>query len=626
MTPLEVLKKYWNYDSFRQSQEEIINEILSKKDTLAMLATGSGKSLCFQIPGIIFGDVTLVISPLIALMTDQVENLKKINIKAICIHSGLSRKELEIEYKNIKNGKYNFVYSSPERIKSERFKEIVVQSEIKLLVVDEAHCISQWGHDFRPDYLQISELRHILENIPCIALTATATKAVQQDIVKYLEFLPDYKIIKQPILRKNLIYTTINIENKREKVLELAKKLEGCGLVYVRSRNQAAELNQFLNKNNINSGIYHAGMPIELRELNRQEWQSGYNRIMVCTNAFGMGIDKNDVRFIIHFEIPESLEAYYQESGRAGRDGFLSNCILFFNKPDIENSKVRIETRFFDKKKLETIFIALCNFLQIPYGTGQNETFFLDIEKFSRNFNFKISEVYTALKMLETEEIIKMSEAFSNQPKLKISVDNLELYKFYLKNPNFEIFIKTLLRMYGGIFDNYIQISEFEIARNLKTSKDKVIKALELLSNIKLIEYIPQNDKPTITFLILRPNSIPFNKARWEFLKKQSFDRFEAISSYCNAKICRQQFIAKYFNEENPEKCNVCDICIATTTKSHDIKKMLETALTKNFKTLKEINDILGGEKNKLEIFRELIDTGVIIKNTEGLYSWNEKK
>lgn len=626
MLPLEVLKKYWNYDKFRQSQEEIINEILNRNDTLAILATGSGKSLCFQIPGLVFGGVTLVVSPLIALMADQVQNLKKNNVKAICLHSGLSKNELEIEYLNIKNGKYSFVYSSPERIKSERFKEIISQTDIKLLVVDEAHCISQWGHNFRPDYLLISELREITKDIPCIALTASATTQVQKDIVKYLSFSPNFKVIRQSTLRKNLVYTALNIENKKEKTLQIVNKIKGCGLIYVRSRAQAAELSSFLNKNNINAGTYHAGLDLETRELNRQEWQSGYNRVMVCTNAFGMGIDKNDVRFIIHFDIPESLEAYYQESGRAGRDSEKSHCILLYNKPDIENLKKRIESRFFDKKKLESIFMAICNFLQIPYGTGQDEVFFLDIEQFSKNFNFKVSEVHTALKMLETDEIVKLSEAFSNPPRLKIMVDNLELYKFFLKNPNYEFFIKTILRMYGGIFDNYIQISEFEIARNLKTAKDKVAKALKMLANIKLLDYIPQNEKPSITFYISRPETIPFNKPRWDFLKKHTLERFEAMNLYSNTKSCRQQFVAKYFGEENPEKCGVCDICNSSNTKSSDIKEQLKIALSKNFKTIKEINNILEGEKNNLEIFRVLVDTGIILKNAEGLYSWNEKK
>jgi len=628
MQAVEILTKYWGHNRFRPLQEEIINSVVLKQDTLAILPTGGGKSICFQIPGLILGGITLVVSPLISLMNDQVENLRKKGLSALAFHSGLSKREADIEYMNFKNGKYKFVYVSPERLKTEQFKEIIALTNVTLLAVDEAHCISQWGYDFRPEYLLISEIRTFLSEIPCIALTASATPKVEKDILKYLNFNAEQNIFRQTIIRPNLKYVVLEEENKNERLLKIVIRLGGTGIVYVKNRKSTAMVASLLNKNNIKADYYHAGLTYEERNKKQELWQSGSIRIIVCTNAFGMGIDKGNVRFVVHYDIPESPEAYYQEAGRAGRDGADSWCILMYCQPDMVLAEQQLNSKFLDKKKVEAIFVALCNQLQLSYGAGCEETFEFDSLELAKKYNFSLPEIHTAFNMMQKDEIMKLSDAYSNPSRLLIISDNSELYRFYLKNPTFELFIKTILRMYGGIFDNYIHISEFEIANNLKIPVDKVKGGLLRLTNMKHFDYIPQNLKPTVTFLVQRPVNLPFNQVRWQFLKQTAQERLKAIFQYAIEKKCRQQALSKYFGENESELCGKCDLCRARKSNLGDsvkiVKDRLSNALSDKSISFEDILILTGEKKEHIEALRFLMDTGKLKKNKEGLYRWQD--
>ncbi len=609
-------------------QEDMINAVISKQDTLAILPTGGGKSICFQIPGLYFEGITLVISPLIALMNDQVENLKKRDISAIAFHSGITRREAEIEYSNIKNGKYKFVYVSPERIKTERFKEVIAETPIKLLAVDEAHCISQWGYDFRPEYLLISELREIFEDVPCIALTASATPQVEKDIKNYLLFTGKSTTFKQTTIRPNLNYVVLDDENKNERLINIATKLSGTGLVYTRNRKTTVTLSALLNKNGVVSDFYHAGLAMDERNQKQQSWQKGFTRVMVCTNAFGMGIDKSNVRFVVHYDLPESLEAYYQEAGRAGRDNQESWCVLLFCKPDILGAEKLLNSKYLDKKTVQNYFNALCNQLQLPYNTGFDETFELDIMELAKKYNSQLPEIQTALGMMQKDGIIKLSEAYANPSRLRILADNMDLYKFYLSNPTFELFIKTILRMYGGIFDNYIQISEFEIAKNLKIPLDKIKEGLLRLTKMEFFDYLPQNEMPAITFLMPRPEIIPYNSERWKFLKQAATERLKAVIKYATKSDCREQNIAMYFGETEARLCGKCDLCRAKKKnmgKTYEtVKDILKKYFSQNYCSFETILEQVGNNPKNIEALRFLMDTGQLKKNKEGNFIWHE--
>ncbi len=626
MQPIDILRTYWGFKSFRPLQEEIINSVISKKDTLGILPTGGGKSICFQIPGLFFEGITLIVSPLIALMNDQVEILKKYHISALAFHSGITQREADIEYSNIRNGKYKMVYVSPERIRSERFKDAIVETPIKLIAVDEAHCISQWGFDFRPDYLLLSELRELLPNIPCVAITASATPQVVEDINKFLFFGKPANVFRQATFRPNLNYVVLQDENKNARLLKIVTKVKGSGLVYTKNRKSTLRLAKFLNENGIVADFYHAGLTVEERNQKQDSWKKGFTRVIICTNAFGMGIDKSNVRFVAHYDIPDSVEAYYQESGRAGRDGEESWCILMYCKPDRSAAELQLDSKYLDRKKIQQFFNALCSHCQIPYNGGLDECFEINVVELASKYKLQLPEIQSALNMLEKEGVLKLSEAYANPPRLRIVSDNLGLYKFYLNNPSYEVFIKTILRMYGGVFDEYVQISEFEISKNLTLSVDRVKLGLKRLTENQLFDYLPQSEKPTFSLLIPRQVDVPYDTQRWKFLKQESSRRLKAAFDYAESHKCRQSEIAAYFGESPNELCGKCDVC-RNKRKSlgesiNQVSELLKTNFNQNYFSLEQILNKVGSDSFNLEAFRFIMDSGQLDKNKDGLFKW----
>jgi ATP-dependent DNA helicase RecQ len=560
----EILKQYWGYEEFRPLQQEIIESVLSGKDTLALLPTGGGKSICFQVPAMAKDGLCIVVSPLIALMKDQVENLKKRDIKAVAIYSGMSYREINYTLDNCIHGDIKFLYLSPERLKSDLVRERIIQMNICLLAIDEAHCISQWGYDFRPEYLQIAEIREIIKGIPVLALTATATPEVVKDIQEQLKF-PQPNVYVKSFTRKNIAYVVNNSEDKNQRMLHILSKVNGSGLVYVRNRRKTQEIAYLLTKNRISADYYHAGLPHEVRNKKQEDWIKNKTRIMVCTNAFGMGIDKPDVRIVVHYEMPESLESYYQEAGRAGRDEKKSFAVLLFNYADELEALKRLEASFPPEKEIRRVYQALCNYYQIPIGVSVDRSFDFDIIDFVKKFNLETTVAYPALRILEQTDLVSLTESFYEPSKIKFMMGQGLLYKFQVEHPHQDAFIKLLLRSYGGVFDQYITISEKLLAQREKQDEKTLRKQLIQLHQLGVVDYQPQKDQPQLTFLNHRVDAetIDFRKSLLQKRKQTATIKLHAMLDYAkNSVMCRSKKIVSYFDEFNSEDCGVCDVCL----------------------------------------------------------------
>jgi ATP-dependent DNA helicase RecQ len=560
----EILKQYWGYEEFRPLQQEIIESVLSGKDTLALLPTGGGKSICFQVPAMAKDGLCIVVSPLIALMKDQVENLKKRDIKAVAIYSGMSYREINYTLDNCIHGDIKFLYLSPERLKSDLVRERIIQMNICLLAIDEAHCISQWGYDFRPEYLQIAEIREIIKGIPVLALTATATPEVVKDIQEQLKF-PQPNVYVKSFTRKNIAYVVNNSEDKNQRMLHILSKVNGSGLVYVRNRRKTQEIAYLLTKNRISADYYHAGLPHEVRNKKQEDWIKNKTRIMVCTNAFGMGIDKPDVRIVVHYEMPESLESYYQEAGRAGRDEKKSFAVLLFNYADELEALKRLEASFPPEKEIRRVYQALCNYYQIPIGVSVDRSFDFDIIDFVKKFNLETTVAYPALRILEQTDLVSLTESFYEPSKIKFMMGQGLLYKFQVEHPHQDAFIKLLLRSYGGVFDQYITISEKLLAQREKQDEKTLRKQLIQLHQLGVVDYQPQKDQPQLTFLNHRVDAetIDFRKSLLQKRKQTATIKLHAMLDYAkNSVMCRSKKIVSYFDEFSSEDCGVCDVCL----------------------------------------------------------------
>ncbi|WP_246163310.1 RecQ family ATP-dependent DNA helicase [Sphingobacterium humi] len=626
-TSLSILKQYWGFDKFRPLQEEIIHEVLLGKDTLGLMPTGGGKSICFQVPALLKEGICIVISPLIALMKDQVENLRKKQIPAIAIFSGMSKREIDIALDNCIFGNIKFLYLSPERLYSDLVQERIRHMKVNLWAIDEAHCISEWGYDFRPAYLELSKLRELHPKVPMLALTATATPVVVDDIQEKLGF-PEPNVFKKSFRRENLGYMLFNEENKMGRMLKVIKKMGGTGIVYVRNRRETQEVARYLLNHGVPADYYHAGMEMADRMQKQEAWTKNKIRVIVATNAFGMGIDKPDVRFVIHLDIPDSLEAYYQEAGRAGRDGKKAYPVLLYQQADRDELWEHVELSFPDFKFIQQVYHYLANYFQIALGAGQGMTFDFDVVEFAKKYKLELLKCMSALKFLERDKWLSLTEAVYIPARIKFEVDFQELYKFQVRSANYDNLIKAILRIYGGVFDYYVPINEFELAKKIGKSIDEVRHMFQMMQQYEIASYLAKTDKPQLTFLQARVDyknlhiDMGFIAQRKEFKKEQ----VKAIYHYLDTKDCRSLALQHYFGEVSEEPCGVCDLCVTRNFKTEQAEKIrlqIQQRLLEKPMTLHELIDSLeiGKEDMRLQVLRNLLDAKEVVLH-ENLYSW----
>ena len=561
MKPIDVLKQYWGYQSFRPLQTEIIDSVMTNRHTLALLPTGGGKSLCFQVPALCMDGLCLVISPLIALMKDQVARLKSLKIRSAAIYSGMSQREIDIILDNCVNGNYKFLYVSPERLQTPTFIRRSQRMNFSFLAIDEAHCISQWGYDFRPSYLQIITYIKTLQIDKCIALTASATREVKKDILEKLE-MTNANIFTKSFARPNLSYSAFQLENKESKLLEILHAVPGTSIIYVRSRKKTKEVAKLLQKCGLTADYYNAGLTVDQRDKKQDNWMKNKTRVIVATNAFGMGIDKNNVRSVIHWEMPETLEAYYQEAGRAGRDEKKAYAVVLYQKHDLTTIQERAVASIVEMPLIQRTYQAICNYYTLPIGTQNNKNHDFDYEHFINTYNLPIKDTFYALKKLHNEGLIIMSEGLSETSKLFFLIDRKEVYKYQVEHINLEPVIKTILRLYGGeTFFTYVNIKEDEIARLMKTSISQIKKQLGFLHQQKILEYTNFSKKPFISFCSPRMNvkSLPIDQNMIKWRKKLAKNKAKKVVDYLETKKCRTQFLQNYFDEQTDNTCQVCD-------------------------------------------------------------------
>jgi ATP-dependent DNA helicase RecQ len=567
--PIDILKQYWGYDAFRPLQEDIIKAVIEQHDVLALLPTGGGKSICFQVPAMAMDGLCLVISPLIALMKDQVQQLQKRGISAAALHAGQTKREIDYLLDNAANSDLKFLYCSPERLKTEifieRIKKVADRRGVSLIAVDEAHCISQWGYDFRPAYLEIADLREVLPNTPVIALTATATPKVREDIQKRLNF-KSAKVFTKSFARPNLSYSVRYEEHKERKLLEVLQKIQGSAVVYVSTRKHAREVAQMLSQHHISADFYHAGLTFQERNIKQEDWIHNRTRVIVSTNAFGMGIDKPDVRVVAHMDLPDNLEAYYQEAGRAGRDEKKAFAVVICNQADVEHLRRKTEQSLPDLDTLKEVYQMLGNYYQLAVGSWPQESFDFDFDEFSKRFKRHPLEIFNAVKVLQEQGLITLSESFFSPSKLKFRIDQRKLYEFQIANAQFDPLIKALLRLHGGeLYQNFVSLQENNLSALLGTSVSQLRASLKHLSQREIVEYNEQKEKPQLSFLSPRkaPDKLGLDQKALNAKRKLKLDKMESVISYLhNEADCRTKLLLAYFGEKDYKNCEVCDNCL----------------------------------------------------------------
>jgi ATP-dependent DNA helicase RecQ len=628
----EILKNVFGFDDFRPVQDDVINSVLSGKDTLALLPTGGGKSLCYQIPGLANEGICLVISPLIALMKDQVDALKSKGVKAASIFSGMSYREIDTTLDNCIYGDFKFLYVSPERLKVDLFVERFKQMPVNLIAVDEAHCISQWGYDFRPQYLEIGEIRKYHPKVPIIALTASAIPKVCEDIIEKL-LMKDEQEFRQSFARENLSFSVRLVENKFEKGVEVLSRISGSAIWYVRNRQGSHQIARSLSKMGISASTYHAGMSMADRNAAQLAWMKNQVRVMVSTNAFGMGIDKPDVRVVLHSDLPENLENYYQEAGRAGRDGERSYAVLMSNEQDFEIVMDRAALVYPPLDFIRKVYQCLANYYKLAVGSNMFSSFDFVYHEFAKNYNLGVLETFYALKVLEEEGLISLNESFYAPSRIHFLVDPARLYEVQIAYANLDPVVKVLLRTYGGnLFSEYISIQEAKLAKTLEIREIDVISRLRKLAELEVMDYDQRKDKPQLTFLTPRYDAgkLPLNFKRIESRRELTLNHAQSMVAYAHqSKICRTQFIQEYFGEATDKKCGICDWCI-DDKKSSDLaieEKKLEKRILETLNNSGELSESqllnvlkLPATKKLFSILRSLEDSGRIFSTSNGNY------
>ncbi|RNC86498.1 MAG: RecQ family ATP-dependent DNA helicase [Winogradskyella sp.] len=612
MHPIQVLERYWNYTSFRPLQEDIINAVLDNNDTFALLPTGGGKSICFQIPALIKPGLCIVISPLVALMQDQVNTLKQKGIKAIAITSGLSYNDLDTQLDNCIYGNYKFLYLSPERLQQPIVQERIQQMDVNLIAVDEAHCISQWGNDFRPAYREINVLRQLKPSVNCIALTATAKENVIVDTISALDFF-DLKLFKASFYRENISYQVTHTEDKNFQLKLLLNENKGASIIYVRSRKATLELSNYLKRNGFEATNYHGGLSTSEKKERLNDWTTNKTPIMVATTAFGMGIDKADVRSVIHYNLPESLESYYQEAGRAGRDGKKSIAVILKKNIDEDKLKSQFLSVLPTVDVLKHVYKKLCNYFQISYGEGEYTSHLLNFKDFCKTYNLKTALTYNALKALDTNSIISLEQQFNYRTTIQFKISNHELTNYLIANKNQNVVIKSILRTYGGVFDFITKINLDIIASKSEQDVNTVIAILKDLQNQNIIELKIANTDSEITFIKPREdektiNPIVKNIQQQQKLKQEQIDAVIAYTN--NTETCKSIQLLDYFGEKTPDNCNICSVCLSKQPEPKSTKEDIKIAVLELLKQ-KDVSsrDLLAKLNCNQNLLLEVIGT-----------------
>jgi ATP-dependent DNA helicase RecQ len=630
----QILARYWGYSHFRPLQEDIIRSVYEGRDTLGLMPTGGGKSITFQVPAMAMEGTCLVITPLIALMKDQVENLQKKGINAIAIHSGMSREEIDIALDNCIFGEVKFLYLSPERLETEIFKVRVVKMMVSIITVDESHCVSQWGYDFRPSYLKITGLRELLPGVPVLALTATATPRVVEDIMDRLGF-GERNVFKKSFERKNLVYDVEHCEDKIQRMVKIIRENPGSGIIYVRNRKKTKDIAIELQKERISADFYHAGLIHSERSRKQEEWQKGKTQIIVSTNAFGMGIDKPDVRIVIHYDLPDAIEAYFQEAGRAGRDEKMARAVLLYNNSDKKSIDQRIVVNFPDLSEITDVYNALGNYYQIPIGSGKGQSYDFILTEFISRFKFNAITAYNSLKVLQREGYIELTDEINNPSRVHFTVGRDDLYKFQIQNENLDGFIKLLLRSYTGLFSSFVPVDETQLSKRSGVSGDTIYKYFLKLSSAGILQYIPRKKNPVVFYTEERldPKNLRFSTETYHFLKERYIERANDMLRYASGtNKCRSQQLISYFGETDSKRCGQCDVCLNRNEldlSSYEFDLILEELkekLGEDHLSMEEIrHDLKSPEDKVMKVFRWLTEHGKIVRDDRKLYYWSKQ-